>query len=168
MPMQFVRRKIDIETDRDYCLECHCRVNYACDTPWKREMPYEAYRAEWFSYTSQTAEYLDALQKSMEDTRTIAEILETPNGKTIGYFWMTVNSDTESGFSFAEIQEIYVDEVYRGQGIARRMYAIAEQYAKSCGAKVLRAGTGCENAASMHLHETLGFAPNRKEYEKVL
>ena len=166
--MQFLRRKIDIGADRDYCLECHCRINYACETPWKLEMSYEAYRAEWFSYPSQTAEYLDALQKSMEDVRTLAEILETQNGDTIGYFWMTVQSSAESGFSFAEIQEIYIEEIYRGQGIARQMYALAEQYAKSCGAKVLRAGTGCENDASMHLHDALGFFAYRKEYEKVL
>ncbi len=166
--MQFTRRKIDIEADRDYCLECHCRVNYACETPWKREMPYEAYHMEWFSYASQAAEYLDALQKSMKDARTLAEILETQEGKKIGYFWMTFFSNSESGFSFAEIQEIYVQEAYRGQGIARQMYALAEQYAKSCGVKVLRAGTGCENYASMQMHEALGFAPYRKEYEKVL
>lgn len=166
--MQFLRRKIDVVKDADYCLECHCRINYACETPWKREMSYEAYRAEWFSYSSQTAEYLDALQKSMEDARTLAEILETQDGKTIGYFWMTVQSSAESGFSFAEIQEIYVEKACRGQGIARQMYALAEQHAKSCGAKVLRAGTGCENDASMHLHDALGFSAYRKEYEKVL
>lgn len=166
--MQFVRRKIDVGTDRDYCLECHCRVNYACDTPWKRAMTYEAYRAEWFSYTSQVHAFIEALQASMANPNTLAEILETQDGKKIGYFWMTVDCDAESGFSFAEIQEIYVEKAYRGQGIARHMYAIAEQYAKSCGAKVLRAGTGCENHASMHLHETLGFSAYRKEYEKRL
>lgn len=166
--MQFVRRKIEVETDRNYCLECHCRINYTCETPWKRELPYEVYRAEWFSYTSQTESYLNALRNSVREAHTLAEILETQDGEKIGYFWMTVDCDAESGFSFAEIQEIYIEESYRGQGIARHMYALAEQCAKACGAKVLRAGTGCANSASVQMHEALGFAAYRKEYEKLL
>jgi len=39
-----IHRKIDFEKDREYVLERHCRINYECDTPWKRELPYEEYR----------------------------------------------------------------------------------------------------------------------------
>ena len=41
--------KIDIEADKDYILERHCRVNYACDTPWARKTPYTTYQQKWFS-----------------------------------------------------------------------------------------------------------------------
>ena len=45
--IELVHRNIDFEKDRDYVLECHCRVNYACDTPWMRKLPYEDYRLEF-------------------------------------------------------------------------------------------------------------------------
>ena len=33
--MKLVHRKIDFACDRDYVLECHCKINYECDCPWK-------------------------------------------------------------------------------------------------------------------------------------
>ena len=35
-------------------------------------------------------------------------------------------------------------------------------------AKVIRSGTGCENAKSIRLHEKLGYYQYRYEFEKVL
>lgn len=49
---RLIHRKIDFEKDREYVLECHCRVNYACETPWMREKSYEDYRGQWFSLKS--------------------------------------------------------------------------------------------------------------------
>ena len=51
--IELVHRNIDFEKDRDYVLECHCRVNYACDAPWMRKLPYEDYRRQWFGLNSQ-------------------------------------------------------------------------------------------------------------------
>ena len=30
--------RIDFETDKEYILERHCRINYECDTPWARKI----------------------------------------------------------------------------------------------------------------------------------
>ncbi len=166
--MRLVHRKIDFQKDREYVLECHCRINYACDMPWKRELPYKAYRDEWFSLASQITAFWEALQASASDKRACAEILETESGEPVGYLWMSFYSDDESGFSCAEIQDIYIEESYRRQGIARETFAYAEEHARHCGAKVLRSGTGCENRASVHLHGALGYSLYRVEYEKVL
>lgn len=166
--MVYTHRKIDFDKDKDYVLERHCRINYACDCPWKREMSYEAYREEWFSLHNQITDFYAYFQQTAGDDRTIADIIESENGDTIGYIWAPFIVDEESGFSFADVQDVYVEEAYRHQGIAGELLAYAEQNARRHGAKVIRSGTGCENTGSIRLHQKCGYYPYRYEFEKRL
>lgn len=166
--MNLIHRRIDFEKDRDYILERHCRVNYACESPWAREMPYPDYRSEWFSFTGQVSGFYGYLQQTAQDDRAIAEIVEGEDGRVIGYLWVTFCEEEEMDFRFAEIQEIYIEEEFRRRGAAAQLYEYAEAKARRSGAKVLRAGTGLCNRASIQLHERLGFAPYRCEFEKLL
>lgn len=166
--MKLVYRPIDFINDREYVLECHCRINYACDCPWARKIHYNDYRAEWFSMPLQISSFYDYLKESAEDSRTLAVIIETTDGLTIGYLWAPFCSDDESGFCFTDVQDIYIEPAFRNQGIAESLLAYAEQHAKTNGAKVIRSGTGCENTASIRLHEKCGFYQYRIEYEKLL
>lgn len=166
--MELIHRPINPERDREYILECHCRINYECDCPWKRKMPYESYRAEWLSLTGQIGEFLGYLAETMQDERTIAEILLNESGETVGYLWAPFCEDTESGFRFSEIQDIYIEEEFRRQGVASGLYRYAEENAARHGASVLRAGTGCGNLRSIRLHERMGFVPYRIEFEKLI
>ena len=166
--MKLIHRSIDFEEDRDYILERHCRINYACESPWKQEVPYPDYRLEWFSLTSQVSGFYGYLKQTAQDDRAIAEIIETEDGRIVGYLWTTFCEDEESGFCFAEIQEIYIEEEFRRHGVATRLYEYAEAKARHNGAKVIRSGTGLCNKASIRLHERLGFAPYRYEFEKLL
>ena len=159
--------KIDLETDRDYIFECHCRVNYECDTPWAQKIPYEEYRANWFAWSGQQEDFLSSLRDSMDDERTIAEIIKTEEGDTVGYLWASFHGEDEH-FIWADVQDIYVEEAYRGKGIASYLMDYAEQSAKRNGAKVIRSGTGCENTKSQGLHQKLGYYQYRMEYEKIL
>jgi len=159
--------KISLETDRDYILECHCRVNYACDCPWARAISYEQYRANWFSDNSQQEGFLSALTESMNDKRTIAEIIRAESGEIVAYFWVPFHGEDES-FVWADVQDIYVEEVYQGIGVAAYLMEYAEKLARNHGAKVIRSGTGCENIPSQKLHQKLGYYQYRMEYEKVL
>jgi len=161
-------RPINFSADRDYILECHCKVNYACDTPWARALPYEQYRANWFAMPSQIAGFWEALVDSVKDPRAIAEIMEDGGGNIVGYFWAPFNEDPETGFSWMDVQDIYIEEAFRGQGIAARWMDYAEQKVREAGAKVIRSGTGCENAPSIAMHKRLGYHAYRYEYEKVL
>jgi len=159
--------KINLETDRDYIFECHCRVNYECDTPWARKIPYEEYRAKWFAWTGQQDGFLSALRDSMKDSRTIAETIKTETGEKIGYLWVPFYGN-DPNFIFADVQDIYIEEAYRRTGIAAYLMDYAEQSAKRNGAKVIRSGTGCENVKSQAMHQKLGYYQYRMEYEKVL
>jgi len=158
---------INPKHDRDYVLECHCKVNFECDTPWARDIGYAQYRANWFSDANQTDGFFNALTQSMNDARSIAHIIKTPTDDIVGYFWVPFYGDDPS-FIWADVQDIYIEETHRGCGIARYLMDYAEQQAKQNGAKVIRSGTGCENTASQKLHDKLGYYPYRVEYEKVL
>lgn len=166
--MKTKHRKIDFIKDKEYILEAHCKINYECDTPWKRKMSYDVYRAEWFGLKNQISEFYNYLCDTAKDERTIAEIIEDESGKIIGYLWVPFCEDAASGFAFADIQDIYIEQEYRGQGIASKLFNYAEKNAMQSGAKVIRSGTGCENIASVELHKKNGYYVYRYEFEKEL
>ena len=156
-------RPIDLVADHDYILERHCRINYACDTPWAREIPYEQYRANWLNMPGQISGFLNALTESMQDPRTLAELLVDDHGEIAGYFWAPFHEDHEAGFAWLSLDDCYIEAPYRRQGLAAKWMKHAEKHARNCGAKVLRSGTGCENKASRALQEGLGFYQYRYE-----
>ena len=158
---------IDVERDRDYILERHCRNNYESDCPWARAVSYEEYRARWFAWPGQQDGFLSALRDSMRDERTIAEIIQTESGETVAYLWVPFHGEDEL-FIGAEVYEIYVEEGFRRNGIATYLMQYAEDMANRNGAKVIRSGTGCENTRSQGLHAKMGYYQYRFEYEKVL
>jgi RimJ/RimL family protein N-acetyltransferase/SAM-dependent methyltransferase len=160
--------KIDLDADRDYIFERHCRINYECDTPWARKLPYEQYRADWFANAGQQEGFMFSLRESMEDPRTIAEIIKTESNETAGYLWVPFHAGTESFMCWADVQDIYIEEAYRKTGVASYLMDYAEKEAKRNGARVIRSGTGCENAKSQGLHQKLGYYQYRMEYENVL
>lgn len=166
--LRLIHRPIVWTRDRDYVLECHCAINYACDCPWACERPYAAYRAEWFSLRGQVEGFSDAILRSARDARAIAEIIEDQDGARVGYLWAPFCEDAESGFTFMDVQDLYIEKVYRRRGVAAQLLHYAQERARQAGAKVIRSGTGCGNAASIALHEKNGFYPYRVELEKVL
>jgi len=165
---ELIHRPIDFERDRDYVLERHCRTNYACDSPWAREIPYEEYRRNWFAMAGQVDGFWRHLQESAGDPRAIAEIIEDGAGEIVGYFWAFFWENAEAGLVCLELQDIYVEEGFRKQGVASRLFAYAEGKARAAGANLMRSGTGRENAASIAMHGKLGFGIYRYEFEKRL
>ena len=167
--MNLIHRPIDLERDREYLLERHCRINYACDSPWARAIPYEEYRRNWLAMPEQTnIGFFGALKESMGDPRAITEIIENDAGETVAYFWASRWENTEAGIVCMEWQDVYVEERFRKQGVASRLFTYAEEKARAAGANLVRSGTGRENAASIAMHAKLGFEVYRYEFEKRL
>ena len=167
--MNLIHRPINFEKDKDYILERHCRINYECDCPWKRAaMSYEEYRNEYFGLQNQIKGFSEWLLESAKDGRTIAEIIENEDNIKVAYLWVVFNADEESGFYFADVQDIYVEEEFRNMGIAESLMQYAETKAKENGAKVIRSGTGRDNIKSFNLHNKLGYYQYRYEFEKLL
>ena len=166
--MNLIHRSIDFERDRDYALERHCRINYACDSPWARAIPYEEYRRNWFAMPGQIEGFWQFLQESAKDPRAIAEILENGTGETAGYFFCCFWEDREADIACLELQDLYIEKHFRRQGISSQLFAYAEEKALAAGANLLRSGTGRENAASIAMHQKLGYAIYRYEFEKKI
>ena len=165
--MDIKHRRIVLPTDKEYVLERHCRINYECDTPWKRKMTYKEYRREWFDMENQKSEFLDMLIESCKDNRSIADIVFIES-EILGYLWVPFYASENSDFAFAEVQDIYVESNCRNKGLASYLLAYAEDRARQNGAKVIRAGTGCENIPSVKLHKKMGYYQYRLEFEKLL
>jgi ribosomal protein S18 acetylase RimI-like enzyme len=159
-------RRIDINKDRDFLLEFHCRINYESETPYMRKSSYEKYRNKWLR-TSQPESFLSDLEKTMEENRTIAEILEDDKGK-VGYLWVTLTDIQDYSMTVAGIMDIAVAPDYQREGIGTMMLEHIEELAKEKGAALIRSDTGIENIASQRLHEKFGFKPYRIHYEKAL
>jgi len=166
--INLTHRPIDLDRDKDYVLERHCRINYACDSPWARAIPYEEYRRNWFAMPSQINEFWQHLQESANDPRAITEIIENGAGEIVGYLWGSFWENKQAGIACLELQDIYVEEACRGQCIASRLFAYAEERARAAGANLVRSGTGRENAASIAMHKKLGYDIYRYEFEKRL
>ena len=166
--MNLIHRPIDFERDRDYLLERHCRINYACDSPWARTISYEEYRRNWFAMPEQINGFWQHLKESAGDPRAIAEIIEDGAGETVGYLWGSFWEDKEAGIACLELQDIYVEEAFRKQGLAAQLLAYAEERARAAGANLMRSGTGRENAASIAMHKRQGYEIYRYEFEKRL
>ena len=94
-------RRININEDRDFLLEFHCRINFESETPYMRKLPYEEYHEKWLS-TSQPESFLSDLAKTMKENRTIAEILEI-DGVKVGYLWVTFTDVQDYGITIAGI-----------------------------------------------------------------
>lgn len=123
---------------------------------------------KWLNTEKQVEEFTLALSKSMDDNRTIAEILEDDGGATLGYIWVTFTDITDYNLIIAEINEIVVSKQYRNTGIGIYSIEYIEKMVKIKGANILRSGTSYGNRVSKSLHEHCGFQPYRIEYEKKL
>ena len=159
-------RRVNIRNDRELLLEFHCCINYESETPEMRRLSYKEYRRKWLS-TSQTKTFLSDLEKTMKDSRTIAEILEDDDF-TAGYLWVTFTDLKDYNITIAGIMDILVSPNYQRKGIATMMLRHVEELSKERGAILLRSETGIENVASQKLHEGFGFKPYRICYEKSL
>lgn len=159
--------RIDLDKDKKYILERHCRINYECDTPWARKITYEEYRTNWFSWAGQQEGFLSAMRDSMEDTRAIAEIIKNESGDIMGYIWVRFIGD-DPNFIWADVSDLYIEKPFRRTGLAAYLMDYAEKSAKQNSAKVIRSGTGCENIKSQGLHKKMGYYQYRFEYEKLL
>ena len=166
--IKLIHRKINFVSDKEYVLERHCRINFECETPQARKIGYEKYRKEWFSMHNQVNDFYEYMKNTVADERTIAEIIEDESGNRIGYLWVPFYEIHESGFFFAEVKDIYIEEPYRKLGIATKLFKYAEKNAVANNANAIRSGTGGENSKSVNLHNKLGYNCVRYEFEKTL
>jgi GNAT superfamily N-acetyltransferase len=104
--------------------------------------------------------------------RTLAEFLSHPDyglawfievdGVTAGYMAMCVGFSLEFGGRDAFVDEIYLHEPFRGEGIGRQALEVLIGEARRLGIVALHLEVDRENAAAARLYRALGFAPRER------
>ena len=159
-------RSINIENDRTFLLNLRCLGRFEEIPTWARRTSYVQYRAEWLK-TDNPDEFLQELQDSMADPRTIAEVWEE-DGRPVGYLWVVFSEPEGYGRPLADVRDIVVATEHQRRGIGGLMLQHAEEEAQVRGAFSLRSETSFNNAASQAMHGRQGFKVVSFQYEKVL
>jgi len=95
------------------------------------------------------------------------------DGAAIGFAEATLRRDYVNGCAtspVAFVEGLYVAPPWRGRGLARRLCAAIERWARDLGCTELGSDTYLENVASQRMHEALGFEEMERVvcYRKVL
>ena len=76
---------------------------------------------------------------------------------TLGYLVVLEEYSLEFGGRFALIDELYLDEGWRGQGLGKQAIAFAELWCRSRGIETIRLEVGPGNTHAIGLYRRLGF-----------
>jgi GNAT superfamily N-acetyltransferase len=76
----------------------------------------------------------------------------------IGYVAVTTGFSLEFGGLFAALDELFVEEPDRGQGVGRQALAVAEEYCRSAGLKALVLEVNRADERARRFYAQAGFA----------
>ncbi|MBZ5619141.1 MAG: GNAT family N-acetyltransferase [Acidobacteriia bacterium] len=79
------------------------------------------------------------------------------DGTTVGYLVLTIGYSLEFHGRYALLDELFVEEQWRSQGIGAQALGFAEEQCRSRGLKALRLEVGRENLRALELYRRSGF-----------
>ncbi|HEX6366150.1 MAG TPA: GNAT family N-acetyltransferase [Agromyces sp.] len=86
------------------------------------------------------------------------------DGEDAGWLWIGPSSDTSSWW----VWDIAVHEAFRGRGIGRATMLLAEDVARSQGAKSIRLNVFAYNTPAIRLYDGLGYETASLHKQKLL
>jgi GNAT superfamily N-acetyltransferase len=89
-------------------------------------------------------------------------------GYVIGFLWLVICENTWTGERYGYVNNVYLIQARRGQGLAREMMAHAERWFRSRGIKRARLTVTSSNSVACKLYEQCGYETTRWEMEKEL
>ena len=91
------------------------------------------------------------------------------SGTTIGYIQGVFNSaPLDRSYPFAVIQSIWVEEVARGQGVAKQLIVTFETTVKDKGAKQIDMFVDVRNKLGVALWDAVGYATYQEKRRKLI
>ena len=79
------------------------------------------------------------------------------DGETAGYLCVTLCYSLEFDGRFALLDELYLEEVWRGQGIGAQAIAFAAEWSRARGLAAIRLEVGRTNSRAIELYRREGF-----------
>jgi phosphinothricin acetyltransferase len=122
------------------------------DWPAVREIYREGVATGDATFETQVPEWSDWDASHLRHPRLVAR-----DGSAIGGWAALSPASRRAVYSGVAEVSIYVAEVYRGQGLGRRLLSALVEDSESQGIWTLQAGIFAENRASIGLHERMGF-----------
>jgi ribosomal protein S18 acetylase RimI-like enzyme len=111
----------------------------------------------------------DVIRKSMERHLRVApdaiKVLEV-GGESAGYVWMKVVKSAAG--VFGRLEQLFIEERYRKQGLGKRLVSVAEEYFRRKGLKKVKLTVTKENNSALSLYSSMGYEARRLVMEKDL
>jgi len=111
------------------------------------------------------------LQELLQDEAKPIFIAEE-DGRVVGYCFCQIRDYTGSTVQTDRkelyIDDLCVDENFRGQHIGKTLYDYANAYAKAAGCQFLTLNVWCGNESAMKFYENAGLTPRHIMMEKTL
>jgi len=85
------------------------------------------------------------------------------DGKTAGYMVLTVGYSLEFHGRYGLLDELFVEEAFRGQGVGAQALAFAEQVCRLRGLEALRLEVGRTNPRARALYQRAGFEAHDRD-----
>lgn len=98
------------------------------------------------------------LKKIIEDDTRIGLVAEIGN-KVVGYIAVSIaHHPFRNTNPVAELDNMYIDEPYRQQGVGKMLIQEAKRFAKEKGATRLKVETAAQNEKAIAFYHSCGFA----------
>ena len=95
-------------------------------------------------------------------------VAETPADGAVAFISAHIQNLLHHGGKVAEIQELFVDEAYRGGGIGNALVEALEKNLRAAGCISFEVTAQNKRTATHHFYEKLGFVPTHKKFVKQL
>lgn len=140
---------------------------FDCWLPFAKEMAaLDEYNALAEDITDDALTYR---QEQFENEDAVISVA-VENNRIIGYATAERN-DTPPVFQrgmAVNIEEIYVEQSYRGRGIASALIEHVEQWAADCGAERMTLSVNAANEAAQALYDDRGYDVRRHKMDKAI
>jgi ribosomal protein S18 acetylase RimI-like enzyme len=103
-----------------------------------------------------------SLDIALRGDPSIAMMLLLCDGEPCGYCALTIGFSVEAGGHDAFVDELYVEESFRGRGIGTQALAMAEEECRRRGVRRLNLEVERHNPRAKALYERVGFKDNQR------
>ncbi len=109
----------------------------------------------------------DRYSQQLENPLALFVVVETDDHHAAGYLYAHIDTSETGQLPQCEIEVVYVDEQYRGQGVAPELVKRALKWVKDTDARVqiVKTHIFADNLPSRRTFEKLSFRPHNVEYQ---
>jgi ribosomal protein S18 acetylase RimI-like enzyme len=114
---------------------------------------------------------LDAARKFLQERFQKGDstvFVASDNGSIVGFTQLYPSFSSVSMKPIWILNDLFVDEPYRKQGVAKLMMKTAENFARETGAIRIALATQISNLAAQSLYESLGYSKEEEFYNYTL